>query len=103
MHVNARTADSDGTRRVKGETKSITTTASVVVAGTPNSGHYTQSAIIRARTTNTDTVFLGGQTVDNTGFILAAGDSVMVDITNESLYAVANSGTQELRVLRRGE
>lgn len=89
---------------MRGEAKSVITSASIVVSGAPIP-QGEQSAVVKAPPTNTAAVWLGGSNVDTgtNGFPLAAGDSVNIDITNESLWAVSPSGTQTLYILRRGE
>jgi hypothetical protein len=87
---------------VRGETKTVTTTPAVVVSGAPVPRDR-QSAIVKATSTNTQNIYVGGPNVDATAFILAPGDAINIDITNESLWALSAGGSQELRILRRGE
>jgi hypothetical protein len=82
------------------ENQEVTTTATRVVTGTGQAG-APMGVGIKAPSSNTQTVYIGGEDVDSTdGFPLTPGDSIAVDLlAGEQLWVVAASGTQALNVI----
>ena len=91
---------------------------SVVIAATPTmvvGGQATEpgralagtvsypAAAVVSNPSGGQTVYLGGITVDTTGWPLAAGSSIEVDLVGDILYGVTSTTTQTLHILRRGE
>lgn len=76
--------------------------AVIIAAPTGNLGpRSTGGLVVKANAANTQTLYIGGADVSTTvGFPLAAGESISMALDDPSrVYAVAPSGTQNLRVM----
>lgn len=95
---------------MKGERKTITTTATIVAGansgGTgagPGSTSYPTACLVRVPS-GAATVYFGGSAVTTlTGCPLVAGEDLVIDLVNEILYAVTSTTTASIYVLRRGD
>lgn len=95
---------------MKGEVKTITTTATIVAganaAGTgagPGSVSYPTACLVRVPS-GAATIYFGGSTVTSTtGTPFVAGEDIELDLVNEILYAVTATTTQSVYILRRGD
>lgn len=85
-------------------------TAAVTVGTTPTEptvigedvADYVAGSSLAVRFDGTPTIYVGGADVTTgNGFPLVSGDSYDLD-QGERLYAVVSSGTQSVRVIRRG-
>ena len=63
---------------------------------------YPTSAVLRVPASG-QTVYLGGPAVDTTGFPLAAGETLEIDMVGDILYGVTATTSQTVYVLRRGQ
>lgn len=95
---------------MKGQRVTITSTATIVAganaAGTAagdGSVSYPTAALVRVPS-GAPTVYFGGSTVSaSTGCPLVAGEDLVIDLVNEILYAVTDTTTATVYVLRRGD
>lgn len=86
---------------MKGATVSVTTSATLIVdaskAGTVN---FPFSVLIK-NPSGGQTVYLGGSTVDSTGYQLASGDIISIDLVGQALYGIVAATTQSVYILTR--
>ncbi len=69
----------------------------------PGSVSYPTACLIRIPT-GAPVVYMGGSSVTvSTGTPFVAGEDIEVDLVNEILYAVTNTVTTTIYVLRRGD
>lgn len=67
----------------------VTTAGTRVALG---SSQAVKSVVIKAKTTNTGLIYVGGSTVTSSnGFILSAGDTVSIDIANIATISIDSS------------
>jgi len=77
-------------------TKTVPTGTAETIA----SSQVTHSVTIKALSTNTASVFIGGSGVTTSGFELLAGESVSLDVSDINLiYCISGSASQVIRYI----
>ena len=72
-----------------------------VASASVGNANYPSSAIIKNPIGGTP-VYLGGPTVDTTGYPLNGGEIISIDLLGEPLYGITGGGNQTIYTLRRG-
>ncbi len=100
--VRAPRVASDQEAQVKGSVSTVGGTVIVLVSVGHGNVSYPSSALVKVPS-GSGTIYLGGSAVTAaTGFPLAAGEGLEVDMVNEALYAIATV-TTTVNILRRGD
>jgi hypothetical protein len=80
-------------------TKTVPTGTAEAVTTTPTI-LATQGVIVKALSTNTVTVYVGGSGVTTSGFPLAAGEDVMLPVRDPAdIYVISGSSSQVVRMI----
>lgn len=81
----------------------VGTTPTLLVKGDQTNGAGDPMSALLQTAAGAVNVALGGPDVTfATGYVMTAQTPVSVDMVNESLYGIVNSGTEVVQVLRKG-
>lgn len=79
----------------------VTTTAQQIVEGEQGSASVPQSAIIKVPSGGA-TIEVGGHDLaSGSGFELAAGEHIEVDLVTDDVWAVISGGSQEVQIIEK--